>query len=118
MSEFGTWTSGQMEMWKNSLLSLRLQESCFAMLEVDGKNDEAAQFLAWSKYFVHKIFEHWRSFNEANNTENLEYGDWSQEHLWKNMDCCHDCKEKLKLVNSTGDVAFETQAEYLEASKL
>ena len=46
MSEFGTWTSGQMEMWKNSLLSLRLQESCFAMLEVDGKNDEAAQFLA------------------------------------------------------------------------
>jgi hypothetical protein len=34
--------------------------------------DEAAQLLAWAKYLVHKIFQHWRCLDETHNSQNLE----------------------------------------------
>ena len=83
---------------------------------MDGKNNEAAQFLARAKYLINKIFQHWRRFYQATNTENLEDRYWCQEHIWKNVDCCHNCKEELKLMNCTGDVAFEAKTEYFEDS--
>jgi hypothetical protein len=34
--------------------------------------DEAAQLLAWTKYLVHKIFQHWRCFDKTHYPQNLK----------------------------------------------
>ena len=75
-----------------------------------------AQFLPRPEYFVDKIFQHWRGFDEPADPEHLEDGDGCEEHAIDDVDGGHDGEQELELVDGAGDVAAEAEAVDLEQS--
>ena len=75
-----------------------------------------AQFLPRPEYFVDKVFQHWRRFDEPADSEHLEDGDGREEHAVDDVDGGHDGEQELELVDGAGDVAAEAEAVDLEQS--
>ena len=75
-----------------------------------------AKFLPRPKYFVDKVFQHWRRFDEPADSEHLEDGDGREEHPVDDVDGGHDGEQELELVDGAGDVAAEAEAVDLEQS--
>ena len=75
-----------------------------------------AQFLPRPEYFVDKVFQHWRRFDEPADSEHLEDGDGREEHPVDDVDGGHDGEQELELVDGAGDVAAEAEAVDLEQS--
>ena len=75
-----------------------------------------AQFLSWSKYFVDKFFQHRGGFDQPADPQYLGDGDRCEEKTREDVNCCHQTEQELELVDSSTDVASETETEYFEES--